>query len=74
MDKEKNKNNDDNLSLNINNDKKLTPYKCPVCEGRGVVPFGFYDYSNKFKTINDIETEIPIEMCRTCIGKGIIWG
>ncbi len=41
------------------------PKKCPICEGRGIVEFNFY---------ND-KTGIGItpEECRTCEGIGILW-
>lgn len=43
------------------------PYRCPVCEGSGLVPTGFY--SSEF-----ITGAIPgSETCRTCDGKGVIW-
>lgn len=41
-------------------------YKCPVCNGKGIVPIGFYDLSgtSTFKKIED--------KCRSCNGTGII--
>lgn len=39
------------------------PHRCPVCEGRGFVPAGFYG--------SQVGTN-PIE-CRACGGKGIVW-
>ena len=41
------------------------PYKCPVCNGTGQVPAGFYD----------TETSInpQAEKCRSCEGTGIVW-
>ncbi len=38
------------------------PFKCPVYEGKGSVPKGFYPDKPK-------ETE-----CQACSGKGVIWG
>jgi len=26
--------------------KTLKPYRCPVCGGRGIVPFDFYNFYN----------------------------
>jgi len=43
------------------------PYVCPVCGGRGTVPFGFY-------TTPLCATETATEPCRTCDGDGIVWG
>lgn len=47
----------------------MTPYCCPVCIGKGIVPNGFYlspmhEWSS---------TSTAPEMCRTCRGKGIVW-
>ena len=46
------------------------PYKCPVCEGRGVVPQGFYDVLPGF--VGSTTSTAP-ETCKTCGGSGIIW-
>ena len=44
------------------------PYKCPVCEGRGNLPVGFYvPYSN------GSSTTAAIESCRSCQGQGVIY-
>lgn len=40
--------------------------KCPVCEGRGVVPADFYTPGG-----NTINTSPCV--CRSCNGKGVIW-
>lgn len=37
------------------------PYRCPVCDGHGWVPAGFYS--------KDPEPS----SCRPCEGKGIVW-
>ena len=48
-----------------------TPFKCPVCEGKGIVPNGFYDAIG----VNTWTTsDVTPETCRTCNGSGIIWG
>ena len=42
------------------------PFKCPVCEGRGLVDSNFYlqsEYSTSLGTIP----------CRSCDGIGIVW-
>jgi hypothetical protein len=41
---------------------EITPYKCPVCEGKGFV---FLIFSI---------TDTRQEECRSCEGKGILWG
>ena len=40
-----------------------TPHKCPICNGTGSVPKGFYKGSTN---------DTGIEECKACI-KGIIW-
>jgi len=45
------------------------PHKCPVCEGSGIVPSGFY-----LKTGDSWTSNTTSEKCRACDGKGIIWG
>lgn len=42
--------------------------KCPVCDGRGMVGFGFY---NPYQQMAITASMDPIE-CRTCKGKTII--
>lgn len=37
-------------------------FKCPVCEGRGLVEGGFYFGSPGFDK----------EQCRSCVGRGVI--
>lgn len=44
----------------------MTPWTCPVCQGRGFVPPGFYNSLG-------IASELKTEVCRTCLGKGAIW-
>lgn len=49
----------------------MKPYICPVCNGHGIVPGGFYyTYSNAPSTTANCTTET----CRACGGKGILWG
>lgn len=47
----------------------MKPYKCPVCDGRGVVPGGFYLSVGQSWTSNR-----SVETCRSCQGTGLIWG
>lgn len=50
--------------------KSLAPHRCPVCNGNGLVPNGFYmQTSGNWSTTN-----ITPEMCRSCSGVGIVWG
>lgn len=49
---------------------KKKPYKCPVCNGKGIVPNGFYSCVGD--TIISTTTTIP-EQCRSCKGTGVIW-
>ena len=43
-----------------------TPHKCPVCEGRGHVPAGFYARATA------MHNTAP-ETCKACDGAGVIW-
>lgn len=40
--------------------------KCPICEGRGIVPAGFYTL-----TESGYHTDLT-EQCRQCDGKGML--
>jgi len=42
------------------------PHKCPVCAGRGHMPYNFY------QDIKAIITTDPVN-CRSCKGTGIVW-
>ncbi len=42
------------------------PYCCPVCQGKGLVPKGFYNAYNLSSNTGEQEN------CRTCEGKGMI--
>ncbi len=42
----------------------MTAEKCPVCEGRGTLPGGFYEPA--------ASTVAPPETCRSCGGRGVI--
>lgn len=46
----------------------MTPKKCPVCDGKGIVPNGFYNFNINYTAISTSP-----EKCRTCDGKGILW-
>lgn len=41
------------------------PFRCPICNGRGSVPAGFYD--------DAVLLDAP-EGCRACDGAGVLWG
>lgn len=43
------------------------PHRCPICDGKGTVPIGFYggDVSGVYLG--------SLLMCRACEGKGIVW-
>jgi len=46
------------------------PYRCPVCEGKGCVPSGFYGAVGTHEwTVSDLTPE----QCRSCGGIGVIW-
>jgi len=45
------------------------PYTCPVCNGNGLVPNGFYTQtSGQWGS-----TDATPEKCRSCNGTGIVW-
>lgn len=43
--------------------------KCPVCNGRGFVPNGFYSTTNE----SWYSSSTAPETCRTCNGSGMVW-
>ena len=43
--------------------------KCPICEGHGLVPFGFY---NATAGLQGSTTANTMEACRACGGYGVI--
>lgn len=43
------------------------PHRCPVCSGAGQVPADFYIGLG-------VTTTVEPEQCRSCEGKGIVWG
>jgi len=47
--------------------RRQTPYLCPVCMGKGLVPSGFY-------TLLDVSSSASPEQCKPCAGTGIVWG
>ena len=47
-----------------------SPYCCPVCGGKGVVPTGFYE---GWSGGSSSDFFMP-ETCRSCNGTGVIWG
>ncbi len=48
---------------------KKEPYRCPVCNGKGLLPKGFYEQGEYFSS-----SDTSPEICRTCQGQGIVWG
>lgn len=60
-----------NNNLTYKNLNKKQPYQCPICLGCGNVQGGFYNQmgGGRWDT-----TTITTEKCRSCNGKGIIWG
>lgn len=45
------------------------PYRCPVCNGNGKVPNGFYNQTSVYWS----STSTAPEICRSCNGSGIVW-
>lgn len=52
----------------VNN--SLAPHRCPVCNGNGLVPNGFYMQTSGYWSTSSITPET----CRSCNGTGIVWG
>jgi hypothetical protein len=46
------------------------PVTCPVCSGKGLVPYGFYEIGRTEFAWGG--TSCPTETCRSCNGKGYI--
>lgn len=47
----------------------MIPHTCPVCSGKGIVPHGFYNSTNREWT----SSSAAPEKCKTCNGTGIVW-
>ena len=48
---------------------KLIAEKCPVCNGIGIVPNGFYSTTSPYYSST---STIP-DKCRSCNGTGVVW-
>ena len=48
----------------------MQPYRCPVCDGRGLVPAGFYHFP---RTLTSTAAGVTSERCRSCVGAGVLW-
>ena len=48
---------------------KQIPHKCPVCNGVGKVPIGYYNANQRFSTTSSATPET----CKSCSGKGIVY-
>lgn len=51
------------------NEEESKPYRCPVCNGNGIVPCGFYSQTSGVWST----TSVMPETCRSCNGTGIVW-
>ena len=47
-------------------------YKCPVCNGRGFVPPGFYSWFGDGQCGWSVKNAYP-EVCRSCSGTGVVY-
>lgn len=48
---------------------RKAPHRCPVCDGKGHVPPGFYDVVPGIPMSNDL----GLDRCKSCAGAGIVW-
>jgi hypothetical protein len=46
------------------------PYCCPICNGKGIVPQGFYSTGYDGGYLSNSTTP---DTCKSCGGTGIIW-
>lgn len=49
--------------------------RCPVCNGKGVVPFNFYDIqpaTNNFPYETTTAGTVSTQPCRSCGGTGVV--
>lgn len=53
-----------NVSNNI-----ISPFRCPICGGNGLVPTGFYEQTSGQWSVGSAEPE----KCRSCDGTGMVW-
>ena len=44
----------------------MTPHRCPICNGVGNVPIGFY-------SMRTMSAGTLPETCKACNGTGILW-
>lgn len=45
------------------------PHRCPICDGRGLMPLSFYSVTlDSSATTNNY-----LVSCRSCNGQGIVW-
>lgn len=49
----------------------MAVYKCPVCEGRGILPADFYHIYESSSVSSAVF--IGTEPCRSCGGRGIVF-
>ncbi len=49
---------------------KNQPYTCPICGGNGLVQNEFYNQTGGCWST----ATLSLETCRTCNGRGIVWG
>lgn len=48
----------------------MTVFRCPVCDGRGIVPNGFYRAVGVNEWVSGSTTP---ETCRSCGGCGVVF-
>lgn len=45
------------------------PHRCPICNGSGIVPAGFYNQTSGHWSSTSVH-----EQCKQCTGTGLVWG
>lgn len=55
------------VTVTLRGSETPLPYACPVCVGRGKVPYGFYDFCGSAGNL------YGVERCRSCEGSGVVW-
>lgn len=58
------------VELHETTSRGKTPHRCPICEGHGNVPGGWY---TTLPGVNCFSSTAVSEPCRSCNSTGILW-